>query len=113
MVHYIFPSVESELKLERQCPHCHRFGGNRHSGIHHRTISDNQLLQHIERTWRRVSRDPVDATNNTTERIIGLTHKIRAKTMRGFKSPDKVLSHPYLAEFIRGNEGICDFRQFI
>ena len=73
----------------------------------------NQLLQHIERTWRRVSRDPIDATNNTTERIIGLTYKIRAKTMRGFKSPQKVLSHPYLAQFIRGTEGICDFRQVI
>ena len=73
----------------------------------------NQLLQHIERTWRRVSRDPIDATNNTTERIIGLTYKIRAKTMRGFKSPQKALSHPYLAQFIRGTEGICDFRKVI
>jgi len=73
----------------------------------------NQLVQHIERTWDRVSRGPMDATNNTTERVIGLTYKIRAKTMRGFKSPQKVLSHPYLAQFIRGTEGICDFRQVI
>ncbi len=38
---------------------------------------------------------------------------IRAKTMRGFKSPQKVLSHPYLAQFVLGTEGICDFRQVI
>jgi len=73
----------------------------------------NQLLQHIERTWSRVSRDPCDATNNTTERVIGLTYKIRAKTMRGFKNWDKVLAHPYLAQFIRGTEGVCDFSKVV
>jgi len=52
----------------------------------------NQLLQHVERTWAQVSDDPVDPTNNATERLIGLTLKIRAKTMRGFKSPAKVLA---------------------
>jgi len=40
----------------------------------------NQLLQHVERTWEQVSDDPVDPTNNATERLIGLTFKIRAKT---------------------------------
>lgn len=73
----------------------------------------NQLLQHIERTWSSVSRDPVDPTNNTTERLIGLTYKIRAKTMRGFKSRDKALAHPYLATFLRGIAGVCDFRKII
>lgn len=73
----------------------------------------NQLLQHIERTWSSVSRDPVDPTNNTTERLIGLTYKIRAKTMRGFKSRDKALAHPYLATFLRGIAGVCDFRRVI
>jgi hypothetical protein len=51
----------------------------------------NQLLQHIERTWGRVSSDEGDRTNNATERIIGLNYKIRAKTMRGFKSIEKSL----------------------
>jgi hypothetical protein len=73
----------------------------------------NQLLQHIERTWSSVSRDPVDPTNNTTERIIGLTYKIRAKTMRGFKNPAKALCHPYLSQFLRGADGLCDLRQVI
>jgi hypothetical protein len=73
----------------------------------------NQLLQHIERTWTSVARGPGDATNNTTERLIGLTYKIRAKTMRGFKSWDKALAHPYLSQFLRGTEGLCDLRKVI
>ena len=73
----------------------------------------NQLLQHVERTWSKVSDDPADPTNNATERIIGLTFKIRSKTMRGFKSPDKVLAHPYLSSFLRGPGGLCDLRHVI
>ena len=73
----------------------------------------NQLLQHIERTWPSVSRDPADPTNNTTERLIGLTYKIRAKTMRGFKNPQKALAHPYLAAFLRGTDGVCHLREVI
>ena len=73
----------------------------------------NQLLQHVERTWERVSDDPVDPTNNATERIIGLTFKIRSKTMRGFKALHKVLAHPYLSSFLRGQGGICDLREVI
>lgn len=73
----------------------------------------NQLLQHIERTWSLVRRDPIDPTNNTTERLIGLTYKIRAKTMRGFKSWDKALAHPYLSQFLRGTAGVCDLRQVV
>jgi hypothetical protein len=73
----------------------------------------NQLLQHVERTWSKVSDDPVDATNNVTERVIGLTFKIRSKTMRGFKSDRKVLAHPYLASFLRGQGGTCDLQKVI
>lgn len=73
----------------------------------------NQLLQHIERTWEKVSNDPLDATNNVTERTIGLTFKIRAKTMRGFKAKAKVLAHPYLASVLRGEDGTCDLRKVI
>jgi transposase-like protein len=73
----------------------------------------NQLLQHVERTWTLVSDDPRDPTNNATERVIGLTFKIRAKTMRGFKAERKVLTHPYLASLLRGEDGICDLRKVI
>jgi hypothetical protein len=68
----------------------------------------NQLLQHVERTWESVSNDPRDPTNNVAERQIGLTYKIRSKTMRGFKSPAKALAHPYLASLIRGRDGQSD-----
>jgi hypothetical protein len=73
----------------------------------------NQLLQHVERTWEKVSDDPADATNNATERVIGLTFKIRSKTMRGFKSMEKVLAHPHLSFFLRGQDGVCDLRKVI
>jgi len=73
----------------------------------------NQLLQHVERTWAWVSDDPADPTNNATEQVIGLTLKIRAKTLRGFKSQAKVLAHPYLASFLRGEDAICDLRKII
>jgi hypothetical protein len=73
----------------------------------------NQLLQHVERTWEKVSHDVADPTNNATERVIGLTFKIRAKTMRGFKAMHKVLAHPYLASFLRGEDGVCDLRKVI
>lgn len=73
----------------------------------------NQLLQHIERSWSSISRDPADPTNNVTERIIGLDYKIRTKTMRGFKNWDKALAHPYLSEFLRGTNGLCDLRKVI
>jgi hypothetical protein len=73
----------------------------------------NQLLQHIERTWPYVGRGPGDPTNNVTERMIGLTYKIRAKTMRGFKSWDKALAHPYLSQYSRGENGVSDLRRVI
>lgn len=73
----------------------------------------NQLLQHIEWSWSSISRDPADPTNNVTERIIGLDYKIRTKTMRGFKNWDKALAHPYLSEFLRGTDGLCDLRKVI
>lgn len=73
----------------------------------------NQLLQHIERTWERVIREDGDRTNNATERVIGLTYKIRAKTMRGFMSWDKALSHPYLSDYLRGDGRVCDLRKVV
>ena len=73
----------------------------------------NQFLQHVERTWEQVGDDPVDPTNNATERVIGLTFKIRAKTMRGFKSDRKALAHPYLANYLRGDHGVCDLTRIV
>lgn len=73
----------------------------------------NQLLQHVERTWEKVSDDPIDPTNNATERVIGLTFKVRSKTMRGFKAMNKVVAHPYLASYLRGRQGTCDIRKVI
>ena len=73
----------------------------------------NQLLQHVERTWEKVSSDPADPTNNVTERMIGLTFKIRSKTMRGFKAMHKVIAHPYLSFFLRGQAGVCDLRKVL
>ena len=67
----------------------------------------NQLLQHVDRSWAQVSDDPLDATNNVTERLIGLTFKIRSKTMRGFKADAKIIAHPYLSSFLRGQGGVC------
>jgi len=98
------PTVPDELeRLVRRFINCRR-------GLHWKV---NQLLQHIERTWQKVSSDEADRTNNATERIIGLDYKIRAKTVRGFKSWDKVLAHPYLSEFVRGTDGICDLRKVV
>jgi len=73
----------------------------------------NQLLQHIEQTWEHVSSDEGDRTNNATERLIGLDYKIRAKSMRGFKSLEKVLGHPYLSQYIRAVDGVCDLRKVV
>jgi len=80
----------------------------------------NQLLQHIEHTWDKVSKDDSDRTNNATERLIGLNyaqhgqaHKIRAKTMRGIKSIPKALNHSYPSEHLRGEDGVCDLWKVI
>jgi transposase-like protein len=94
---------ESIEKLVRRYINCH-------SGVLWKV---NQLLQHIERTWHKVNKDGPDRTNNTTERLIGLDYKIRAKTMRGFKSWLKAVNHCYLSEYLRGREGVCDLRKVI
>ena len=70
-------------------------------------------MQHIERTWRLLSIDNADRTNNTTERIIDLDYKIRVKTKRGLKAWPKVLDHCYLTEYLRGSDGVCDLRKVV
>lgn len=54
-----------------------------------------------------------DPTNNVTERIIGLTYEIRAKTIREFKGRAKAWAHPYLPQYLRGEDGICDLRKVV
>ena len=73
----------------------------------------NQLLRHMGRMWETVSDDPADPTNDARERLIALRFKIRAKTMRGFKSMPQVLARPHRAFFPRGQEGTRDLRQVI
>jgi hypothetical protein len=99
-----WPRLPEEIeRLVRRFINCHR-------GLHGQA---NQLLQHIERTWAQVGRGPGDPTNNATERVIGLTYKIRSKTMRGFKSWDKALAHPYLSQYLQGEDGVSDLRKVI
>lgn len=72
------------------------------------------MLQHAKRAWERVSDDAADPTNNATERVLGLRLKIRVKIMRGSKSMQKILAHPYLAAFLRGDlAGRCNLRNVI
>jgi hypothetical protein len=52
-------------------------------------------------------------TNNATERMIGINYKIRDKTARGFKAWDKILSHCYSSEYLRGENGVCDLRRVV
>jgi hypothetical protein len=33
--------------------------------------------------------------------------------MRGLKNWEKALAHPYLAQFIRGTDGVCDFGKVV
>jgi transposase-like protein len=98
------PTLPEKIeRLVRRYINCRR-------GLHWKI---NQLLQHIERTWEKVSSDEGDRTNNATERIIGLDYKIRVKTMRGSKNDDKVLGHCYLSEYLRRANGICDLREMV
>jgi len=73
----------------------------------------NHPLPHVQRMGWKVSDAPADPTNNATERLIALTFKIRSKTMRGFKATAKVLAHPHLASYLRGQGGICDLQKVI
>ena len=52
MVRYRLPSVGSGLQLDRHCPHCGRAGGNIHSGVCHRPISDLKVLAIPQRRMR-------------------------------------------------------------
>ncbi len=52
IIRYIVFSVDSQLKLERYCPHCNRSGGNIHSGIRHRAISDIKVTAIAQRRMK-------------------------------------------------------------
>ena len=80
MIRYIIPSVGSGLKLERHCPHCGRFGGNIHSGIRYRAVSDikvSSIPQHrmkcpfCKTTWT-VRAEGIGDGKHRTDRLIGI-----------------------------------------
>jgi len=52
LIRYIIPSVSNSLKLERYCPHCGRFGGNIHSSINYRAVSDIKISSVPQRRMR-------------------------------------------------------------
>ena len=43
MVKYCLPSVGTELKLDRHCPHCGGPNGNIHSAVRYRHVSDPKV----------------------------------------------------------------------
>ena len=69
MLRYIIPSVGNSLKLERHCPHCSRFGGNVHSGINYRAVSDIKVSSIPQRRMK----CPFCGTTWTT-RADGISH---------------------------------------
>jgi len=73
--------------------------------------NDRASILHLMRVHQILREQPGDQTNNATERIIGLYYKIRIKTPLGLKNDDKVLGHCYLSEYLRGFDGVCDFRK--
>jgi transposase-like protein len=52
MLKYILPSVGQDVKLQRHCPYCHRFGASKHSGIIHRAISDMRVTSIRQRRMK-------------------------------------------------------------
>lgn len=69
MIRYIIFSVSNGLKLERYCPHCGRFGGNIHSGINYRAVSDIKISSIPQRRMK----CPFCKTTWTT-RADGISH---------------------------------------
>jgi hypothetical protein len=52
MIVTIFPSVSTEVKLERHWHHCGRLGGQIHSRVRARTISDTKVEQAFQQRLR-------------------------------------------------------------
>ena len=121
MIKYIILSICSTLKLERHYPDCGHSGGNIHSRLYYRPISDikvNSIAQRrmkypFYKTARTIRSESGDRTNNATGRLIGLDYKIRVKTTEGIKNGDKILCLFYLSEYLRGGDGIRDLRKVV
>jgi hypothetical protein len=47
------------------------------------------------------------------ERIVGLSFKIRSKTIWGYGALEKALARPYLSCYLRGREGVWNLRKVI
>lgn len=80
MIRYISPSVGNTLKLQRNCPNCTRFGGNIHSSIKYRAISDIKAPSIPQRrmkcpfcktTWT-IRADGVADGKQRTDRLIAI-----------------------------------------
>ena len=80
MLHYILPSVEGVLKLERRCPHCGRNNGRVHSAVRYRAICDIRVQRIPQRrmlcpwcktTWT-LRTAGVEAGCQRSRRLIGL-----------------------------------------
>jgi len=65
------------------------------------------LTLHLLDKWRRIGID-TQPTNNTAERMIGLSLKIRSKTMRGFSKKENIIRFVHLAAHLRESRKICD-----
>ena len=59
--------------------------------------------------------EPVNETDSAKVRrhVQKFMAEVGAETMRGFKSWDKVSTHPYLSEYLRGVNGVCDLRKVV
>jgi transposase-like protein len=80
LIRYIIPSVGNSLKLERHCPYCGRFGGNVHSSISYRAVSDIKISSIPQRrmkcpfcktTWT-IRTEGVSDGKQRTDRLIAI-----------------------------------------
>ena len=79
-------------------------GGEWSLGYHMR-----MLTLHLLDTWNRVGAEG-QATNNTTERLIGLLLKMRSKTMRGFAKRENILRFVHLMAYLWENRRDCELK---
>lgn len=77
-------------------------GGEWSLGYHMR-----MLTLHLLETWMRIGAGS-QATNNTTERMIGILLKNRSKTMRGFAKRENILRFVHLASYLWENRKTCE-----
>ncbi|RKY23349.1 MAG: hypothetical protein DRP62_06065, partial [Planctomycetota bacterium] len=77
-------------KLERHCPHCGRFGGNIHSGINYRAVSDIKISSVPQR--RTMVKENSENSPTILETVIRQKYN-PAKVLAGL-TKKRSLSHP-------------------